>query len=135
MTPAFDNGSPNSPQSGRRRRSKMMTFAYIRVHEGVLSSRPLPPDRLPQEIVPKRCERRPLRIVLAVAMPSRRRLMEIRFVPQRLELRRHLAGMAGVDAVVAAGGGDQDRGIVLARFGGVVGRHGAEEGPVLRVVG
>src|SRR6476620_2377377 len=109
----------------------MMTFAYTKG----MSSYPLPPDPAPQEAVAQRREACPLGVVLAVAMPSRSRFIEIRLVPQRLELGRHFAGMAGMDAVVAAGGGDQDRGVVLAGDGGVVGGHGAEEGPVLRVVG
>src|SRR3954466_5967198 len=109
----------------------MMTSAYTKG----MSSYPLPPDPAPQEAVAQRREARPFSVVLAVAMPARSRFIEIRLVPQRLELGGHFAGVAGVDAVVAAGGCEQDRGIVLAGDGGVVGRHGAEEGPVLRVVG
>jgi hypothetical protein len=54
-------------------------------------------------------------------------------VPARFHLRHHLARVAGVDAVVAGGGGEQHRRIIDLRLQQVVRREGFDEFPVLGV--
>jgi len=77
---------------------------------------------LPQKIQPQRRERRALLVVLAVAVAAGGGLVEMGVVAHRLQLRRHLAGVAGMDAVVAARSRDQNGRIAAARLGPVIGR-------------
>src|SRR6476469_8399919 len=92
----------------------------------------LPADGTPQEGGAQGGEAGDLCIVLAVTMAASRRLMEQCRVSHGLQLGGHLAGMAGMDAVVPASGGQQDRWVRPARLGQVVGRKVLQKGPVLR---
>ena len=93
------------------------------------------PDRAPQERIGQRLVERELRVVGRARMTAGGRLVEIHLVAERPELRRHLAGVAGMHAVVAARGGEQDRRIADIGAHGVIGRDLAQKGPVLRLVG
>src|SRR5262245_44518346 len=94
-----------------------------------------PADGPTQEGIAERYERRYVLVVLAIAVPSSRKLVEMGFVPHGLQLRRHLAGVAWMDAVIAAAGRDQDRRIGLAWRRHVIGGEASEECPILRLVG
>jgi len=61
----------------------------------------LPPDGAAQETVAERGEGGALAVVLAVAVAAGGGLVEIGFVAHRLQFRRHFAGVAGMDAVLA----------------------------------
>src|SRR6187401_2624747 len=94
-----------------------------------------PADALAQEGVAQGDEVRPLLVVLAVAVAAGRRLVEIGLaIAHRLQLGGHLARVAGMHAVVAPRGGEQDRRIGLAGLSLVVGRVGREPRPFLRLV-
>src|SRR5262249_35267475 len=95
----------------------------------------LPANGAPQEGIAERYERRYVLVALAMAVPSRRKFVEMCFVAHCLQLRRHLAGVAWMGAVVAAAGRDQDRRIGLARRRDVIGGEAREELPILRLVG
>src|SRR5215207_6211228 len=94
-----------------------------------------PADLVPQEGVAERDEPGAFAVVLAVAVTAGRRLVEMGFVSHRLQLGRHLAGVAGMHAVVAARGGDQDRRVVLARYCSVIGGIGFQPLPLRGLVG
>src|SRR5260370_40995969 len=75
-------------------------------------------------------------VVLAVAVAAGGGLVEPNIlVAHRLELGRHLAGVAGMHPVVAAGGGDQDRRIRPSRPRPGVGRIRFLSRPFLGLVG
>src|SRR5215471_11569683 len=93
----------------------------------------LPADGVTQEIVAKRGKRSALLVVLAVAVAAGGGFVKISFVAHRLQLCRHLAGMAGVDAVVAPARRDQDRRVMPDRDRVVVGGNLAQKTPVLGV--
>src|SRR5277367_3168633 len=93
-------------------------------------------DLLPQEGISERQESGPFLVVLAKAMSSGGGLVEPNLpVPQGLQLRRHLAGVAGMHTIVAARGGDQDRRIRPTRHRLMVGRIGFQPRPLLGLVG
>src|SRR5690348_9425034 len=94
----------------------------------------IPADGAPQEIVPERGEGGALLVVLAVTMSASRRLVEIGLIAHRLQFRCHLAGVAGMDAVVAPARRNQDRWIGSAGDCVVIGRDLAEKFPVFRIV-
>src|SRR6516162_11311101 len=93
-----------------------------------------PADGAAQEIVAECGKGGALGIVLAVAMPAGGGLVKVSLVAHRLQLRRHLAGMARMHAVVAPAGRDQDRRVMMARYRVVIGRDLFEEFPVVGVV-
>src|SRR5215471_15146713 len=88
-----------------------------------------------QEGVTQRYKGRHVLVVLAIAVPSRRKLVEMRFIPHRLQLGGHLAGVAGMGAVVATARRDQDRWIGTSWSRRVIGGNPGEELPVLGLVG
>src|SRR5436190_16811414 len=82
-----------------------------------------PADAAAQERIAERAEMRPLLAVLAVTVAAGRRFVEVRLrVANRLQLGGHLAGVPGMDPVVLARGGEQDRRIGLAGLRLMVGR-------------
>src|SRR6185436_11759053 len=89
-----------------------------------------PADLVPQECIAQRDEARAFAVVLAVAVTAGRRFVEPGVVSHRLQLGRHLAGVAGMHTVVAARGGDQDRRIILAQCCGVIGGIGFQPFPL-----
>src|SRR5208337_504053 len=93
-----------------------------------------PANRLTQEAEAECSECRALLVVLAVAVPAIRRLVEIRLVAHSLQLRSHLARVARVNAVVTPRGRQQDRRVLLARRGVVVGRIGLQKRPIFRLI-
>ena len=88
-----------------------------------------------RNVIAERDERGAFLVVLAIAVTAGRRLVEIGLISHRLQLGRHLAGVAGMDAVVAPRGGDQDRRIFLAGLCGVIGGIGLQPRPLLGLVG
>src|SRR5271169_4587300 len=60
------------------------------------SSRRVPADGAAQEVVAEGDKGGALGVVLAVAVPARGGLVKVGFITHRLQLCRHLAGMAGV---------------------------------------
>src|ERR1700746_1517316 len=87
-------------------------------------SRRGPAERAGQKGVAECLKSGALGVVLAVAVPARGGLVKVGFVPHCLQLCRHLAGMAGMHAVVAPARRDQDR-----RGGAPPGRGGGGRGP------
>ena len=62
------------------------------------------------------------------------RLVEIHGVALRGELGSHLAGMAGMHAVIARRGRQQDRRIVARGFDMMLGRQFLQERPIVRIL-
>ena len=110
--------------------------AELHVRPSNLGSLPprsiIEPDLGPEKRVSQRHERRGFLVVLAIAVAAGRGLVEIGLVAHGLQLGGHLAGVAGMHAVVRAGRGQQDRRIAVPRRRQVIGRIGLQEGPVLR---
>src|SRR5262249_58853802 len=96
---------------------------------------PAPADGPTQEGIAERYERRYVLVVLAIAVPSRRKFIEMCFVAHCLQLRRHLAGVAWMGAVVAAAGRDQDRRIGLFWGRHVIGGEARGGSPIPRLFG
>src|SRR5262245_28360004 len=89
-------------------------------------------DFLFHERVAERDEGRGLIAASAAAMTTGGRLVEIGLVAQGPQLGRHLPGMARMDAVVVARGGEQDRRIATARLCQMIGRVCLQERPIPR---
>src|SRR5215471_3040200 len=88
-----------------------------------------------QEGVTQRYKGRHVLVVLAIAVTSRRKLVEMRFIPHRLQLGGHFAGVAGMGAVVAKARCDQDRWIGVSWSRRVIGGNSGEKLPVLGLAG
>src|SRR5437867_4400877 len=83
-----------------------------------------PPNTLTQKGQAQRDESGAFLVILAVAMAASGGFVVARVVAERLELGRHLAGVAGMHTIVLARGRDQDRWIGPACFGQVIGGIG-----------
>jgi hypothetical protein len=64
---------------------------------------------MPQEVVAECGKGRALGIVLAVAVTAGGGLVKLGLIAHRLQLRRHLAGVAGMHAIDAPARRNQDR--------------------------
>src|SRR6516162_9426819 len=94
----------------------------------------VPADGAGQEIVAESGKGGALGVVLTVTVPAGGRFVKVGLIAHYLQLCRHLAGMAGMHAIVAPTRRDQDRRVGPARDRGVIGGNPGEKLPVGRVV-
>src|SRR5689334_11768676 len=87
---------------------------------------------LPQKRVPQRRHERPLRVVGGPAVTAFDVLVVDDVVALLLEPGDHLAGVAGVDAVVAGGSGEERAGVLHVLRGVVVRGERSDELPLAR---
>src|SRR6516164_745580 len=95
----------------------------------------VPADGAPQEVLAEGRESGALGIVLAITVTASGGLVKVGLIAHCLQLCRHLASMAGMHAVVAPAGCDQDWRVLPARHGVVIGGDFLKKLPVHGISG